>query len=127
MATSPEKVHALIDQLAGQLPARVTELQQQASGMAAVALGGLAPFLPSLLPQVVDQVRANVPDDAAALDAILDAAAAHVLTLKSDPPAIDSTADVDQAADVARPLHAGPEGGGLVGHPEGRPVYRDAA
>lgn len=108
MSASPEKVHALIDQLAGEAPEQLRKLLAGASGMQALALGAVAPFLPNMIPAAVDQLRAAVPDDADQLDHLLEGAAAAVLALKSDPPAIDTTAEPD----AAHPLHAGPDGSG---------------
>lgn len=97
---STVKVRDAIDQLVAQLP----ELQRRASGMQAIALAAVAPFLPNLVAGLVEQL----PDDPAQLDAILGAAGEYVRSLQSDepePPAIAAapedldaaTADLDLA------------------------------
>lgn len=90
MATSPEKVAAAIEQAVSQLP----ELQRQAAGMPAVALAAVSTFVPTL----TRMAQENVPADPVQLDALLDGAAAYVLSLKSDAPA-----DADATAEDAAP------------------------
>jgi hypothetical protein len=94
---STVKVRQAIDDAAAQLPA----LQQSASGMQAVALAALAPFLPSLLGTVHEQL----PTDPAQLDELLSAGAGYMLSLRSDPQPEPPAAvaelaagDVEQAA-----------------------------
>jgi hypothetical protein len=73
---STVKVREAINAAAGQLP----ELQRQASGMSAVALAAVAPFLPNL----IGQAAATLPDDPAQLDELLQAGADWLLSLRSD-------------------------------------------
>lgn len=106
MPTSVEKVGAAVDHAAEllqqQVPAILPQLQQQASGMQAIALGLVAPFLPQLLPQLVDQLvstaRGQLPDEPDALDDLLRAGARWLQSLVSDAPAVDADADELPAA-----------------------------
>lgn len=97
MEPSTVKVRRAIEELVEQLPA----LARQSSGMQAVVL---APVI-SLSPSLAGMVLQRLPEDPAELDAMLNAGAAALLSLRSD--FFDSTAvELDgPGSEAARERH----------------------